>query len=260
VNHVYVSAHLDDAVLSCGGAIHRQTAAGEPARVITVFSGEADTDVELSPFALVQHGYWGNPPQPMTLRRAEDTAALALLGARGLYLDHLDAVYRTDGSGQWMYADQETLLGEVHPGDPVALDGAQRLADRLASLIPLQDQTVVYAPLGVGRHIDHQITHAAAQDLFTRGYRLAFYEDYPYAERPAALEAELAVIRAEGWHTEIIPLNTADLAAKVTALGYYRTQMSILFGGAEAMPSRVWTFAATRSSGTALAERVWWPQ
>lgn len=258
MKHVYLSPHLDDAVLSCGGAIHRHTAAGEPALIITIFAGEAGADVEFSPFALVQHGYWSHPPRPMTLRRAEDAAALALLGARGLYLDYLDAIYRTDTGGQWLYAGLEALFGEVHPADPVALDGAKGLADRLAGLAPPQDHMVVYAPLGAGHHIDHQLTHIAARQLLDRGYRLAFYEDLPYAEQPEALEAALAA--AEGWRAESIPLNAADVTAKVSALSYYRTQMPVLFGGAEAMPSRVWSFAASRSSESGLVEQVWWPR
>jgi LmbE family N-acetylglucosaminyl deacetylase len=262
VKHIYLSPHLDDAVLSCGGAIHRATTAGEEVVVVTVFAGEAGTDVALSPFALAQHGYWGNPPKPMTLRRGEDAAALALLGAEGLYLDHLDAVYRTDASGQSIYPDLETLMGEVHPDDPMTQDGAEELASRLAGLVSARDQAVLYAPLGVGHHVDHQIVHAAAGRLLARGYRLAFYEDYPYAERPGAVEAALSFARTEGWRAKIIALDPADVTAKVSALGYYRSQLPILFGGVEAMPNRVWAFAAVDppQSETGLAERLWWPR
>ncbi len=195
----------------------------------------------------------------MALRRAEDAAALALLGAGELHLDYLDAVYRTDASGQWIYTDLGTLFGEVHPAEPMTQDGAEGLADRLAGLIPFKDQAVLYAPLGVGHHVDHQITHTAARRLLGLGYRLAFYEDYPYAQQPGALPAALVNTGAADWHAEIISVDAADVAAKVAALRYYQTQMPILFGGAEAMPNRVWTFAATRSK-IGLAERIWWPR
>ncbi len=264
MKHVYLSPHLDDAVLSCGGAIHRHVVAGDSILVITAFAGEY-TGVDLSPFALEQHHYWGNWPRIMSLRRAEDRAALTLLGAEGRYLDVWDAVYRSDPDGGWMYVDLATLLGEPHPGDPLALDGARGLADRFVSILSLAgitslgNQVVVYAPLGVGRHVDHQIVHASARQLLQVGYRVAFYEDYPYAERPGAVESTLAVAGAESWLLETISLDPANLAAKVLALGYYQTQMAVLFGGAEAMPNRVWTFAATRSPEARLAERIWWP-
>jgi LmbE family N-acetylglucosaminyl deacetylase len=118
---------------------------------------------------------------------------------------------------------------------------------------------VVYAPLGAGHHVDHQIVHMAAQRLQARGYRLAFYEDYPYGERVGAVEAVLASGGLGHWRTETLSLDVQDLTAKVSALAYYRTQMSILFGGAEQMPGRVWAFAATRAPDAKLAERIWWP-
>lgn len=258
MKHVYLAPHLDDAVLSCGGNIHRLTASGEQVLVITVFAGEFKGSA-LSPFALEQHDYWGNPPRPMALRRAEDTAALTLLSAEACYLDYLDAVYRTGPDGEWLYTQEEMLWGKVHPADPMARNGTRAMADRLAGLLPPQHQAIVYAPLGVGNHVDHQITHLAAEGLLELGYQVAFYEDYPYAERPGAIESALASTGAESWRLEAIPLREADLAAKVSALGYYRTQMLILFGGVEAMPNRVWAFAASRSPKVCLVERLWWP-
>jgi hypothetical protein len=118
---------------------------------------------------------------------------------------------------------------------------------------------VIYAPLGVGRHVDHQIVHAAARSLLALGFQVVFYEDYPYAETPGAVEAALAAAGAQRWQCRVIPLAAENMAAKVLALGYYRSQMPILFGGAELMPSRVWAFASTRSPEFGLAERTWWP-
>jgi LmbE family N-acetylglucosaminyl deacetylase len=266
MSHVYLSPHLDDAVLSCGGAIYHQATAGEGVLVITVFAGEFQGS-DLSPFALEQHRLWGNVSRPMALRRAEDIAALTLLGAEVCHLDSLDAVYRAtsdlgDGTGvdRWLYPDLETLLGAIHPADPVGQQGAQELADHLAALIPCDDGALIYAPLGVGCHVDHQLVHAAARKLLQAGFRVVFYEDYPYAERSGATTSALSAADAESWRLQTISLDPADLSAKVSALGYYRSQLAVLFGGAEAMPSRVWTFAATRSPDTALAEPIWWPR
>jgi LmbE family N-acetylglucosaminyl deacetylase len=258
--HVYLSPHLDDAVLSCGGAIHRQVSAGEPVLVITFFAGEPPAEPSLSPFALVQHGYWGNPLRPMDLRRAEDKAALTLLGAEAKHLDFLDAVYRVGVEGEWLYAGEEAIFGEVQPADPLMINGAQVLVDCLVDLIPHEDRRVVYAPLGAGHHVDHQVVHVAARRLVDKRYRLAFYEDYPYAQRPDVVAAALAAAGGENWPVEVRSLAPSDLMAKVSALAYYRTQMAILFGGAEAMPSRLWACAAACSPQDCLAERIFWPQ
>jgi LmbE family N-acetylglucosaminyl deacetylase len=257
--HLYLSPHLDDAVLSCGAAIHRHVAAGDAVQVITFFAGEAEAGAELSPFAQEQHRYWGSHPTPMRLRRAEDQVALIQLGAEGQPLDYRDAVYRTNPEGEWMYVDVDTLLGHLQPGDALAEDGAQQLAEDVSELVSPDHDLILYAPLAVGRHVDHQIVHSAGERLLEQGYRVAFYEDYPYAERAGALETALGAARARPWHVENVRLDAADLTAKVSALGYYRSQMAVLFGGAEAMPSRVWAFAASRSPGTGLVERLWWP-
>ncbi len=250
MKHVYLAPHLDDAVLSCGGAIHRHVAVGDPVHVVTVFAGGIRSARPPSSFAQLQHEYWGHPPRPMALRRAEDLAAATRLGATAQHLDYPDAVYRADAGGNWLYTGEAAIFGALHPADPLVGEGSRALAGQLADL--LDDETTAYAPLGIGHHVDHQILHAAAKRLVDRGHRLAFYEDYPYAEEVEATETTV------DWGVQVVALTPADVAAKVSALGYYRTQMRALFGGAEAMPSRIWAFAATRSPEARLAERIWW--
>jgi LmbE family N-acetylglucosaminyl deacetylase len=258
MKHVYLSPHLDDAALSCGGAIHRRWAMGEQVLVITIFAGSFEGGP--SSFAREQHGYWGDPPRPMALRRAEDLAALARLGAETQHLEYLDAVYRAGPEGQWLYPNLATLVGGICSLDPIYGDGIQELADRLTGLAPPGTPAVFYAPLGAGGHVDHQLVYLAARELLERGYRVAFYEDHPYVERVGALERALANAGAESWRLETVSLDVADLVAKVSAVGYYHTQMGVLFGGVEAMPSRLWAFAASRSSENGLFERIWWPR
>ena len=259
IKHVYLSPHLDDAVLSCGGAIHRLSASGEAVQVVTLFAGDPAPESDLSPFARLQQRHWGNPPRPMALRRAEDGAARVRLGAGGQHLDYLDAVYRTAPDGGWLYDGEEKLWGEFQPADALAQDSGQGVADRLAALFAPPESHLFYAPLAVGRHVDHQIVRLAAQRLLSQGYRVAFYEDYPYSEDGAAVQAAVQMAGAEPWRPELVALTAADLRAKVEAIGYYRSQMAVLFGGAQAMPNRVWAFAASRTTDGCLAERLWWP-
>ncbi len=260
---VYLSPHLDDAVLSCGGAIRRQVAQGEPVQVITLITEDAPPGSALSPFAQRLHLDWGGHPRPFSLRRAEDLAALTLLGARVLHMDYLDAIYRVGADGAWIYTDGGLLFGQVRTGDPLACDGGRQLAAAFAGLLApaflLGEVKRVCAPLAVGHHVDHQIVHAAARTLLDWGYPVAFYEDYPYAGKPGATDLALEAAGATGWRTEAQPLDAGDLEAKVTALGYYRSQLSILFGGGEAMIGQVWAFASTRAQEVGLAERIWWP-
>jgi LmbE family N-acetylglucosaminyl deacetylase len=255
VIHIYLSPHADDALLSCGGAMHRQVEAGDTVRVITVFAGDP-TGADLSPFAVEQHGYWGNPPAPMALRRAEDVAAMVRIGSELCHLDLLDAVYRTAPGGRWPYTDLTSLFGSVDPEDPIA---PASLVEQLSLHLAAKVDVILYAPLAVGHHVDHQIVHTAARDFLAGKYRVAFYEDYPYAEEGGATESALSASGGEGWTAHIVSLEPEDVAAKVSALGYYRTQLPVLFGGLEVMPNRMWAFAAHCGPEAGLAERIWWP-
>lgn len=260
MKRVYLAPHLDDAVLSCGGAIHRQVARGDDVLVITLLAGDAPTDRPLSDFARDQPAHRSGAPQPAALRRAEDAAALALLGAEPLHLPFLDAIYRSAPPGQgetpvaWLYDGLASLMDAPHPADPVT---PMALAEAVAGCLDPGEAPLVYAPLAIGGHVDHRLVHAAARLLAGEGRCLAFYEDYPYAEKAGAVDAAVA---ATGWQNltlEIVALEPEDVAAKVAALAYYRSQLAVLFGETEAMPSRVWSFAATRSAGARLAERIW---
>lgn len=258
MKHIYLAPHLDDAALSCGGTIHARRARGEPVLVITILAGRF-VGGELSPLAARIHADCGLLPQMVATRRAEDLAALSLLDAQVVHLDLLDAIYRTAPDGRWLYGQLADLFGAPDAADPLTGQGAEEVAEQLAALLPPPGQATLYAPLAVGRHVDHQIVHAVARRLVARGQRLAFYEDYPYAEAPDAPDAALEAAGGGDWPVEIVPLEAADLVAKVSALGYYRSQLPSLFGCAEAMPGRVWAFATTRAPGVPLAERLWWP-
>ena len=96
----------------------------------------------------------------MEIRRKEDASALDYLEVDYLWLDYLDAIYR--GSPAY-YSDRDQLIGgDVHPFD-ATLD--RQLAGDLLALQERLPDAVWYAPLGVGRHVDHQIVCSAADQL-----------------------------------------------------------------------------------------------
>jgi LmbE family N-acetylglucosaminyl deacetylase len=252
--HVYLSPHLDDAVLSCGGLMHRQARAGQSTLVITLFSGQPPADAELSAFAQSQHERWGTLDDVMAVRWSEDRAALSVVGADYLRLNYPDCIYRGRARSEvavWYYASEEALFGPVHPSE----DGLPaELAAVLREFIPPGEGVTLYAPLTVGNHVDHQLTFAAALILRGQGWDLRFYEDYPYIEREGALSAALAARGAEHWQPRVTPLDEDDVAAKIEAIACYESQLGVLFGDANAMRDRVTDFV-TRTGG----ERFWGP-
>lgn len=235
LTHLYLSPHLDDAVLSCGGMIHRQMQASERVRVVTICAGDAPTGA-LSPFAQSLHQRWQTPTETVAIRRLEDMAALKILGAEAFHLAVPDCIYRGNGSEHW-YASEGEIFGELHPAEAELIE---QLAEQLRGLGPGR----VYAPYGLGHHVDHQLTRRAAE---LAGEVYAYYEDYPYAEREAV---------ADDLRAEIIRLRPENIAAKGRAVAAYVSQVSTFWANLEEMNEALHTFARRVGQGQ-LAERIW---
>jgi LmbE family N-acetylglucosaminyl deacetylase len=251
VRPVYLSPHLDDAVLSCGALMFLQSRDGNRPTVITCFAGIPERPVKSS-FALEQHTKWGLV-HAVRERRREDSVAQGLLGSTPLYLDYFDCIYRRGSEqGAYLYTSEAALFGQVHPGEEgLPADVASRL---LTTLPP--SSTDIYAPLGLGHHVDHQLTLAAALLLRKRGCSVLFYEDYPYAEQPDELDRTFS-----GWHTPptpiVKPISETALSAKVRAISAYRSQLPVLFGDQDQARDRIAAYARRVGGGSQLAERYW---
>lgn len=110
----------------------------------------------------------------------------------------------------------------------------------------LQPDTVV-APLGVGRHIDHTITHIATRQFEARSTPIWWYEDLPYALYP-----ELS-----GWETRLtsalspipIPLAVPHWTTKITAVTSYASQHGVLWHALEPWPNQLRDYAKAIGEG-----------
>ncbi|MFQ5886849.1 MAG: PIG-L deacetylase family protein [Anaerolineae bacterium] len=249
-HYLYLSPHLDDAVLSCGGLIRKQTLAGERVLVVTLFAGAPSYEY-LSPFARFLHLLWGRHPDPVGHRRQEDRAALSRLGADPLHLGFLEAIYREPPT--FLYRSNRALFGAVHPKD-------ERLHVELASAMEgvaeREGKSLLYAPLAVGHHVDHQIARRAADSLRRRGYPVTYYEDFPYVEEEEALL--LALGDREEWSPTLEGI--ADtIEEKIEAIALYASQMFVLFRRKETMERRVRAYAASLAPERGACERYWRP-
>jgi LmbE family N-acetylglucosaminyl deacetylase len=250
---IYLSPHLDDAALSCGGLIYQERQAGLSVLVVTVMAGDAPSDGQSSPIVRELHARWGldTNPNPATARRAEDRQALSILGADLLHWEWPECVYRRHPiSGDFMYPSEASLWGAVHPAEK---ELSAQIAWRLADL-SLASNGRVYVPLTVGGHVDHHLVRQAAETWGAPGGELVYYEEYPYAEHPQALAAVLG--DGEGWQAETVPLGDDALEAKTAAVACYESQISTFFTGKEEIGARLRAYAVVAGGGE-WAERYW---
>lgn len=158
-----VSPHLDDAVLSVGGAIAAWTAGGERVVVATInTAGPPLNEVSLD------MRKWADYPA----RREEDAVACATVGAEVRWLGQIEYPFR-----------RPFLTGLTYFTTPAKRSGFTSLArvtEALDTLTELGPERIV-VPLGIGNHIDHVEAMLAATDwVIARGWldRVWYYEDF----------------------------------------------------------------------------------
>jgi LmbE family N-acetylglucosaminyl deacetylase len=255
MNLLYLSPHLDDAVLSCGGTIACQVAAGENVRIVVLFAADPDLD-NLSAYAQETHDLWGNPPRPYATRRAEDRAAIARLGAAYLHLGFPDAIYRRTGGGIPLYTGDASLFGTPHPADDALV---ARLEGVLRPIVTGRGLARLYAPLAVGRHVDHWLVGRVARRLACAPeVELWYYEDFPYAtgdfprHAPDSVQATLERYPVQDWEVWDVSI---EPERKIEAISCYTSQIASLFEDEEGMERAVRDYAAALNAEQAYTER-----
>lgn len=253
--HVYLSPHLDDVVLSCGGLLFDQVRRGESAAVITVFAGSPPATMRLSSFARGLHRRWQGSTafdldfsDPPAVRRKEDQAAFAAIDP-AIEVHHLpypDCIYRADETGTFLYDSEAGLFGPIAPRDPALT--------ALRNQPPPPGNTIVYIPLGVGGHVDHKLVRAAADRWPIPASVRRYYEEYPYAEDSQAVQLALAEDK-DRLEALTYPLNTAARDAKVRAVAQHASQISTFWQDVERMAAAIDAYHI-RTGGETLWCRV----
>jgi LmbE family N-acetylglucosaminyl deacetylase len=185
----------------------------------------------------------------LAVRRAEDSAAAAILGCRTRWLGFFDAIYR----GQRYAADSE-LFGELRE---VERGLVPLIADEIRGLPEWEAGTSVYVPLGVGNHVDHQLTFAAGQLLAAQGIPVFAYEDCPYAmHTPAGVEQRLAMLAGQVGDSVLVPTGSV-LDRRIAAIAAYTTQVPVIFRFTDDMADTVAGHASRVGGAFGPAERFW---
>jgi LmbE family N-acetylglucosaminyl deacetylase len=226
-NLVVISPHFDDAVLGVGQLMARHPGSV----VITVMGGQrvAGSYDEVTWWDAL--GGFRPGEDVVTARRAEDKAALDVLGARQEWLDFPDHQYDAEGPGRTR---------------PTAYAIADALEARLDTLTP----SAVLVPMGLANP-DHVLTHDACRVVIDR--RPDDWPWYAYAEAgyehiPGMLAWRVGRLMRSGlWPTPAPVVADEGLAMKQAALACYVTQLPAL--------AEDWSYDATTSSR--VAESFW---
>jgi len=179
---VILSPHFDDAVISVGGMIGRESARGRKVEVWTCFT----TGPALETLPVSQR-----PLADYAARQEEDRRALAVLGATARSLGLRERIWR-----------DPPLRHEHHIfHTPPSLEGFTALSEirQIAGEL-IRGRSQVFAPLGVGHHHDHmEVALGVLLEMLSlnRSDRVHFYED-PYAHGGGCRRAH-SIARRRFW-------------------------------------------------------------
>ncbi|MET3900498.1 LmbE family N-acetylglucosaminyl deacetylase [Devosia sp. UYZn731] len=252
-----VSPHLDDGVLSVGGLIEKAAANGADVIVATAFTADTPPGMAISPLAIELHELWNLGSNPFEHRRNEDIAAVGALGGRTLHGPLLDALYRTDRDGNFLYPTRQSIFSQPPDHDDVGEALSHLLDQWIAEVSP----DLVLTPLGVGRHADHiQTTNALRRLAKVRTMTVALYEDMPYATGVfpvAAPDTVDAALKRTLWQvagSQIVPV---DLAGKLNAIAAYASQIADIFPNGIEVGSVLDDYMRLGGPTGAYGERLW---
>ncbi len=241
-DNIFLSPHLDDAILSCGGQITQKTYCNKSTLIVTIAAGDSphNTLSELARKMHTQHKFSNNV---VSIRRREDMEACKTVRADHLHWNIPDCICRCLPSTEdYVYRSNAEIFKRIHPVEE------NLIAELVALMNELPAHDYLFCPLAVGNHVDHQITRIAAESAF--GKSLAYYEDLPYAMEKKAV-ANLIKSRHD-WHPVVIPLSLNSLKKKIKAVSKYESQIPALFGDSRLMMKKVISY--TESIG---GERFW---
>jgi LmbE family N-acetylglucosaminyl deacetylase len=227
-----VSPHLDDAAFSAGATLAALADAGHEVTVVTCFTRSVP---DPTGFALACQLDKGLPPDVdyLALRRAENAAAMRVLGATPVDLDHPEAPHRG-------YTSAPDLFAGVHPGDEVWRDLAAELAGMTADLW--------LAPQGLGAHVDHlQVLRAVA----SLDRPVLWWRDSPYVlRRPDA-------VPGEALPAGLSPVELPQLRdRRADACACYVSQLGFQFGGEVGMRAALAGLPEVLLGGAAAREVI----
>jgi LmbE family N-acetylglucosaminyl deacetylase len=220
---VIVSPHLDDAVLGCG----RLLAVAPGATVVTLYAGAPDEYPDPMTHWDTIAGFAAGD-DVLAARRAEDAAALAVLGATPCWLDFVEHQYLP--RAEWVGPDAtvetlEAVLRELAP-------------------------SAVLLPFGLANP-DHVATHDAGMRVREQYPEPSWlcYEDSGYKHIPGLLAWRVSqLFRRKVWPTPVAIGLDADDTRKRAALDCYASQLRALeadwqLGPKLVAPEQIWRLA-----------------
>ena len=235
-----LSPHLDDAVFSAGATLWEMTRAGWRVVIATVFTRSIPDPRGFALACQLDKGLAADIDY-MALRRGEDAAACAALGASPHWLPFAEAPHRGYGSAPALFA------GMRHEDGIVA-----EIAPAIAALIAELRPALMLAPQAIGGHVDH-LALVRALDRIDPVAPILWWYDFPYTERSGE-PAQPFRDKFGGMREHVVTPTALARSAKLDAALAYPSQLGFQFGGADGLRRSLADGAADECFRTAAGD------
>ena len=220
-----ISPHLDDIAFSCAATARHLLRGGWQVQLVTVFTGSVEAP---QGFALACQLDKGLAPEVdyMKLRRAEDDEFCRIIGLENYqHWPFLEAPHRG-------YDSAPELFAGIKEGDGIWRQIAAKLKE-------IETPATVFAPQGLGNHVDHlQVIRAVR----ARGWdaQTFWYRDTPYAIRQSA--ATSSPLLPDALSGGFVTFNQNELEIKIAGCCAYGSQIGFQFGGPDGVAEQLRAF------------------
>lgn len=169
------SPHLDDAVLSMGSLLTYLSGLNKNIKVINIFTVGSTYHSTFNE-RLLRQASSSTAIDYFNTRRKEDKKAIVTIG--NIHIKNLgliDAAWRADRNNNLFYT--LSIIGDIKQEDREVI---RKLESILNNIEYISNDTLIFAPLARGRHIDHQIVRNSVLNVFKN---VIHYCDFPYSNK-----------------------------------------------------------------------------
>ena len=219
---IFISPHLDDAVLSSAMFIKKLRLLNKKMTVITVFTEatQGRQSKQITDF-LKTCGY-NNSKAFFKQRRLEDLNALKLLGVKCIHLKFIDAGWRKNKNQSPLYPDGKSIRsGNIEKEDKKIIKTSMV---SIKNFIGSRKRTLLVAPLGIGNHVDHVLVNKV---IIKFKMDKLFWEDYPYILEKNERKSFFKKNKHYKLHLKVFE----NFRIKEKAIKKYQSQIKGLFPG-----------------------------
>ncbi len=196
---VFISPHLDDAILSCGALIYILRKKAE-IKIITIISKAGKNKLTKSAGAFLKASNYNNAENLFEDRKKEDKNICNYLKIEWKHMNFIDAAWRMSDNNQ-----------EI------------RMQEKIVMVLKKMTQktSLIFCPIGIGGHEDHLLVRKISDLLPER--KIIYYADYPYLMKNLIPKEFIREKKLREFYFK------KDLHVKEKLIKFYRSQIKVIY-------------------------------